>query len=619
MGWTEMPFTNKWDSSLLTFLTLPFAPTSVKHLFTLNTLILKYKDKLLLGILFITLSNIFRILQPQLIRDALDEIVKFIKSQPGQYSAEALTKELMYFGLLVLGCAMLMGIFMYFMRQTIIVMSRLVEYDLRKRIFEHYLKLDSAFYKNNKTGDIMSRISEDVSKVRMYLGPAFLYGFNLITLFVIVIFTMFKVNFWLSVYTLLPLPFLSFIIYRVSNLIHQRSNKIQTQLATITSIAQEGFSGIRIIKSFHREKDWEKKFHEESKKYSELSMNLARVDSMFFPSMFLLIGLSTLITIYVGGLDVFNGTVTPGNIAEFVIYINMLTWPVSAIGWCASIIQQAEVSQKRINEFLETEPSICSPELPARLSDRMDIAFRDLTFRYTPESEPALENVNFEIREGEHIAIVGRTGSGKSSVAELLLRMYDPSEGSITLGNVPVSSLDTSALRSAISYVPQDVFLFSDTIRANILFGLDADANITEEEMNHIIEDSALDQEIAKFPEGLQTILGERGITLSGGQRQRLGIARTLIRDTPIYILDDSLSAIDAHTEEKILSMLKKRFAGKTLILITHRISQTREMDRILVFEHGRMAEEGNFSTLMEKKGLFYKMHMLDSAVKKVH
>jgi ATP-binding cassette subfamily B protein len=591
----------------------------VKHLLTLNSLILKYKDKLLLGILFITLSNIFRILQPQLIRDALDEIVEFIKNKPGQQSADELTKDLMYFGLLVLGCAMLMGIFMYFMRQTIIVMSRLVEYDLRKKIFNHYLILDSAFYKNNKTGDIMSRISEDVNKVRMYLGPAFLYGFNLITLFVIVIFTMFQVNFWLSVYTLLPLPFLSFIIYRVSNLIHQRSARIQAQLSTITSIAQEGFSGIRIIKSFNREKDWENKFHGESRKYSELSMNLAKVDSMFFPSMFLLIGLSTLITIYVGGLDVFKGTVTPGNIAEFVIYINMLTWPVSAIGWCASIIQQAEVSQKRINEFLETQPTLSNPELPARFPESMDLAFHNLSFQYTPDSEPALDRVDFEIKEGEHIAIVGRTGSGKSSVAELMLRMYDPGEGSITLGNINIANLDTSILRSAISYVPQDVFLFSDTIRANILFGKEGGAEISESELDQIIQDSALDQEISKFPQGMDTILGERGITLSGGQRQRVGIARTLIRETPIYILDDSLSAVDAHTEERILAMLKNRLKGKTLILITHRISQTREMDRILVFDHGRKAEEGDFSSLIEKKGLFYKMHMLDSAVKKVH
>lgn len=569
------------------------------------------------GILFITLSNLFRIFQPQLIREALDKIVAFINSSPEVKLNSQLSSDLMYFGLMVLGCALLMGVFMYFMRQTIIVMSRLIEYDLRKKIFNHYLQLDLAFFKRNKTGDIMSRISEDVNKVRMYLGPAFLYGFNLITLFIIVIFTMFKVNFWLSVYTLLPLPILSFIIYKVSNLIHQRSAQIQTQLGVLTSIAQEGFSGIRIIKSFHKERDWVQKFDKESQEYSNLSMNLAKVDAMFFPSMFLLIGISTLITIYIGGLDVYKGTVTAGNIAEFVIYINMLTWPVSAIGWCASIIQQAEASQKRINEFLDTEPDILSGNYKGEDLKNYEIKFDQVNFKYDDESDPVIVDLSMSIKQGEHVAIVGRTGSGKSTLAELILRMYDIQKGQITLGSKNLPEWNLSNLRSTISYVPQDVFLFSDTIRNNIKFCLAEDQNISDEELMKLLESVGMDQEVLKFPEGLDTILGERGITLSGGQRQRLGIARTYARDTPIYLLDDCLSAVDAGTEEKIVQNLHQRFDQKTLILITHRISQTKDMDKIYVLENGLLVEQGTYEELIENKGIFYKMHLLESAIKK--
>ncbi|MBK9272026.1 MAG: ABC transporter ATP-binding protein [Saprospiraceae bacterium] len=589
----------------------------MKHLFSLNTLIVKYKDKLLWGILFITLSNLFRIFQPQIIRVALDKIVAYIKASPESKESANLSSDLMYFGLMVLGCALLMGIFMYFMRQTIIVMSRLIEYDLRKKIFDHYLKLDLAFYKNNKTGDIMSRISEDVNKVRMYLGPAFLYGFNLISLFVVVIITMFQVNFWLSVYTLLPLPVLSLIIYKVSNLIHQRSGKIQAQLAVITSIAQEAFSGIRIIKSFHKEKDWIKKFDQESQGYSDLSMNLAKVDAMFFPSMFLLIGISTLITIYVGGLDVYNGTVSAGNIAEFVIYINMLTWPVSAIGWCASIIQQAEASQKRINEFLKTEPEISSEKQHREIFDHYDIRLDHLFFSYQEQAEPSLKNISLDIKEGAHVAIVGRTGSGKSTLAELLLRMADPQSGQISIGNLPLKDWNLSQLRSSISYVPQDVFLFSDSIRNNLKFGLEEGNDITDENLMSILETVGMDQEVRKFPEGLDTLLGERGITLSGGQRQRLGIARTYVRNTPIHIFDDCLSAVDAGTEEKIIGNLHRRFKGKTMILITHRISQTRDMDQIYVLDMGELKEQGSYDQLLERNGIFTKMYLLETTIKK--
>lgn len=586
----------------------------MKHLFTLNPLILKYKSKLIAGILFISLSNIFRIFQPQAIREALDEIVAFVKLNPEQRNGEELISNLMYFGLIVLGCALMMGIFMYFMRQTIIVMSRLIEYDQRKEIFDHYLSLDAGFYKKFKIGDVMSRISEDVNKVRMYLGPAFLYGFNLITLFIIVIVTMFKVNFWLSVYTLLPLPLLSFIIYKVSNLINKRSEKIQRQLARLTSMAQEAFSGIRIIKSFNREENWKQKFDLESNRYKDLSLELNRVEALFFPSMFLLIGLSTLITIYVGGLDVFKGTVTPGNIAEFVIYINMLTWPVSAIGWCASIIQQAEASQKRINEFLNLSPQVKTKIQADKFPEPLDINFDLVSFHYPENEIEALKEISFSLPHGKHIAIVGKTASGKSTIAELLVRMYDPNSGAISIGGKDIRNLDLIQLRKAISYVPQDVFLFSDTIAANILFGEDNHVVNTMEKIQRASEAAAIDKEIESFSNQYQTIMGERGVTLSGGQKQRISLARALMKPASIFILDDCLSAVDANTEEHILRELNQELQNKSLILISHRLSQTKEMDEILVIDHHRIVERGNFEELIEAKGLFWKMYQTEIA-----
>jgi len=586
----------------------------LKHLFTLNPLILKYKSKLIAGILFISLSNIFRIFQPQAIREALDEIVAFVKLNPEQRNGEELISNLMYFGLIVLGCALMMGIFMYFMRQTIIVMSRLIEYDQRKEIFDHYLSLDAGFYKKFKIGDVMSRISEDVNKVRMYLGPAFLYGFNLITLFIIVIVTMFKVNFWLSVYTLLPLPLLSFIIYKVSNLINKRSEKIQRQLARLTSMAQEAFSGIRIIKSFNREENWKQKFDLESNRYKDLSLELNRVEALIFPSMFLLIGLSTLITIYVGGLDVFKGTVTPGNIAEFVIYINMLTWPVSAIGWCASIIQQAEASQKRINEFLNLSPKVKTKIQADKFPEPLDINFDHVSFHYPENEIEALKEISFSLPHGKHIAIVGKTASGKSTIAELLVRMYDPNSGAISIGGNDIRNLDLIQLRKAISYVPQDVFLFSDTIAANILFGEDNHVVNTMEKIQRASEAAAIDKEIESFSNQYQTIMGERGVTLSGGQKQRISLARALMKPASIFILDDCLSAVDANTEEHILRELNQELQNKSLILISHRLSQTKEMDEILVIDHHRIVERGNFEELIEAKGLFWKMYQTEIA-----
>ncbi|MCI1265380.1 MAG: ABC transporter ATP-binding protein/permease [Saprospiraceae bacterium] len=589
----------------------------MKHLFTLNKYIFKYKNKLILGILFISLSNIFRILQPQAIRNALDEILLFIKQNPELRDSHLLSYSLMKFGLMVLGFALLMGLFMFFMRQTIIVMSRLIEYDLRRDLFNHYLILDTRFYKSNKIGDLMSRISEDVNKVRMYLGPAVLYGINLISLFIIIIITMFNVNFWLSVYCLLPLPFLSFIIYKVSNTINKRSEKIQKQLSRLTSLSQETFSGIRIIKSFNRENNWIQHFTNESSKQKEYSLSLNKIDALFFPSMFLLIGLSTLITIYIGGLNVFEGSVTPGNIAEFVMYITMLTWPVSAIGWCASIIQQAEASQKRINEFLSLQPDINDSKSIQSLSSALDIEFKDLNFTYPENQVQALHHLNVIIPEGEHVAIVGHTGSGKSTIAELILRMYDPTSGSISIGNIELDQLKINVLRNSIAYVPQDVFLFSDSILENILLGAKS-KDLPLEEIENFCKMACIHDEIIKFPNGYNTQIGERGVSLSGGQKQRLSIARALIKSAKILILDNCLSAVDTETEVKILKNLELYCKGKTLMLITHRLNQCKNMDRILVLKDGQIAEIGNFEALIREQGIFYNLLMLENSTKNI-
>ncbi len=504
---------------------------------------------------------------------------------------------------------------MYFMRQTIIVMSRLIEYDMRKEIFEHYLTMDLSFYKRNKTGDLMSRLTEDVNKVRMYLGPVLLYGFNLITLFVIVIVTMFKVNFWLSVYTLMPLPILSLIIYWVSNKIHSRSEHIQRQLAKLTNLAQESFSGIRIIKSYAVEDQWKQKMDEEANQYRNLTLQLTKIDAMFFPSMILLIGLSTLITIYVGGLDVYNGSVTAGNIAEFIIYVNMLTWPVSAIGWCASLIQQADASQKRLNEFLSQSPQIKSGLIENPTTIRGDIQFKNVDFYYEESGIKALDNINISINRGERIAVVGRTASGKTSFTELLLRIFDPQSGEITLDGKDLRSYDLTYLRSQFAYVPQDVFLFSDTIAANISFGKELPDS---GELRLLSQQSGIEQEIEEMPEGMQTLIGERGVSLSGGQKQRISIARALMRNSPVLLLDDCLSAVDNQTEQKIMEELSSTKNDKTIILITHRMMQTKYMDRILVFDHGQIVEEGNFEELMSLNGAFAKLYTFETQQEEV-
>ncbi|MEE9438609.1 MAG: ABC transporter ATP-binding protein [Saprospiraceae bacterium] len=579
----------------------------MKNLLYLNKYFIKYRVRFLLGILFVGLSNYFGVLIPQQIRKALD----FVQGSIVKYeSADSVLKEvlhgelgnaLMTFAGIVIGFSLLKGILMYWMRQTIIVMSRLIEYDLRKEIFEHLEKMDLAYYKRNKTGDFMSRISEDVSKVRMYLGPAILYGINIVTLFTMTIYAMFSVNATLTWFTLIPLPILSITIFYVSSKIHDRSSLIQQQLSTLTSNAQEVYSGMSVIKSYVKENQFAHFFKAESEDFKSKSMDLAKINALFFPVMIVLISASTLIVIYVGGLEVSKGNITPGNIAEFIVYVNMLTWPVTSIGWIASIIQQAEASQLRINKLLNEVSELDKTGVVDGNLD-VDIAFKNVSFVYPDTGIEALKNVSFTLKKGEKMAIIGRTASGKSTIADLFLRMYDVTEGSITYGGVDIKKIKIDNLRQKIGYVPQDVFLFSDSVSNNIAFG---NKNVTQKTIENYASYAAIHNEIENLPEGYQTTMGERGVTLSGGQKQRISIARAFIKNPDIVILDDCLSAVDTDTEHKIMNYLNDVLKDKTAIIITHRITNLISLDKILVLENGEILEMGTHEELIEQNGYY--------------
>lgn len=587
----------------------------MKSLLRLNSYFLKHRNKLILGICFVIISNLFGILPPQIIRKSVDLIVTNIDLIKGSEDHAAATlkanlgKQLLWFGLLVLGLSLLKGVFMYFMRQTIIVMSRWMEFDLKNDLYTKYQSLTASFFKQHPTGDLMSRLSEDVGKVRMYIGPAIMYGINLVVLFVFVIGVMLQVNVKLTLYVLLPLPILSVTIYYVNNVILQRSTAIQEQLAKLTSLSQESFSGIRVLKSYGLESRFASLFQHDLRLFKEKSLAMARADALFFPLTLLLIGLSTILTIYVGGLEVKAGRLTAGNIAEFVIYVNMLTWPVTSVGWVASIVQQAAASQKRINEIMDAQPDFDAQKGKECELDG-SLVFDQVTFAYTSGQLPVIKDISFELKPGQTLGIVGRTGSGKSTLAQLMARAYDPQSGVVKASGEDIKSLQVAHYRGQLGFVPQDVFLFSDTIYNNIAFGK---AHASQEEIEEAARLASLESTLESLPEGIHTLLGERGVTLSGGQKQRVSIARAILRRPKLYVIDDCLSALDAQTEQEILHNLLQLTEGVSTVIISHRISSVANADLILVLEHGEIVERGTHAELIERDGFYATIHARQS------
>jgi ATP-binding cassette, subfamily B, multidrug efflux pump len=595
----------------------------LKHLKAVNKYFWKYRNRLILGIIFIILSNYFAILAPQitgyifdLLQQHLGEKVN-VKNEIHNYdpAVSYFIRELSdynlnfdqmisVFGISILVFALLSGFFMFLMRQTIIVMSRHIEFDQKNEVFQHYLQLDINFYKTHSTGDLMSRVAEDVSRVRMYTGPAVMYLVNLLFRISFCLFYMIKKDPLLTLYVLSPLPVLAITIYIVNTIIHRKSERIQGLLASLTTNAQESYSGIRVIKSFVQEKAMHSFFDKNSEDYKKNAIELAKVESLYFPSMAMLIGLSTLLTIMIGGMYAIRGDhgVDMGTIAEFVMYINMLTFPVSAIGWTASMIQRASASQKRLNEFLQTQSVLNKASHPVSKMLEGNISFKNVEFVYPNTGIRALKNFNLTINRGQRIAIIGHTGSGKTTIAQLLLRMYDPTSGSIVLDGTDVRDYDMKSLRQQISYTPQDVFLFSDTIANNISFGV---VNLQAVNVREAAHYASIDKEIEAFQNKYETLVGERGVTLSGGQKQRISIARALIKNTPIIVFDDCLSAVDSKTEKQVLANLNHFLEHRTVIIITHRILSLFDFDKIIVLEDGEVVEEGKHDELLARNGYY--------------
>ncbi|MBX2972612.1 MAG: ABC transporter ATP-binding protein [Flavobacteriales bacterium] len=615
----------------------------MRPLLKLNPYLAKYRWHLVLGTVFIILSNLFAVYSPQVVREAIDLIARGIAQMElpaaerklpvpdtlqlwvgwtgldlqarlnDLHDTESMKATVVWcaalLAILYLVFSLLKGFFMFLMRQTIIVVSRLIEYDLKNTVYDHYQQLDRAFYKRNSTGDLMNRISEDVGKVRMYLGPAIMYTIGLVVLFVLCIIFMLRVNTELTLWTLAPLPIMSIIIYRVSDVINRRSMAVQVGQSRLSTLAQESFSGIRVLKSYAKEPLAVDRFAEAASDYRARSMAQAKVDALFMPAIMLLIGLSTVITIFIGGWKLLEGdpSVTVGTIAEFVIYVNMLTWPFASVGWVTSLIQQASASMVRINEFLDTRPAITSEGDDLKEVNGA-ITFRNVSFTYPDTGIKALDNVSFHMPAGGTLAVVGHTGCGKSTLAELIGRVYDATEGEVLIDGVPIRRVALEKLRAHLGFVPQEVLLFSDSIRNNIAFGLDG-GETNDQRIHEAARKAQVHHDIMAFPQGYDTMVGERGITLSGGQKQRVSIARAIITEPRILLFDDALSAVDTATEEAILRELRTVMKGRTTVIISHRISAVRDADHILVLENGRVAEEGRHEALLGLKGIYAQMH----------
>ncbi len=584
----------------------------MKALAHLNKYLVKYKWYLILGTLFTIISNLFGIIPAQLVRYALDlvkdtlDVYFLFEGSPIQSSFYGIFAfSILLYGLLILAMALLKGVFLFMVRQTLIVMSRHIEFDLKNEIYTHYQTLPLSFYRRHNTGDLMARISEDVSKVRMYVGPSIMYGINLITLFILVISYMVSVNAKLTFYVLLPLPVLSLSIYYVNNIIMKRSEALQAQLSSVSTFVQESFSGIRVVKAFVREREQLRHFINQSNDYRNKSLGLTLVDSLFYPFIVVLVGLSNILVVYIGGQEIMAGRLTPGNITEFILYVSMLTWPVMALGWTTSQTQRAAASQVRINEFLTTKTDIVSEKNTVR-DIQGAIRFENVSFVYPDTGIKAIKNFNLSVKAGETVAILGTTGSGKSTIASLLTRLYDPIEGQILVDSVPLKEYNLQSLRSQTGYVPQDVFLFSDTIAQNVAFGT---IGLPFSKIEQATKDADLYANIVDFPEGFDTKVGERGITLSGGQKQRLSIARAIARDPKILILDDCLSAVDMQTENTILSNLQRIMQDRTSVIISHRVSSAKLADFIVVLNDGEISEQGTHAELLERNGAYKELY----------
>lgn len=576
----------------------------MKELKYLNKYLIKYRGRLILGVFITIIATVFRLVVPIKVGDSVTIVDDYLKGKVTDI--EIVEDQLLWNILILLAATLLSALFTFIMRQTFIVVSRYVEYDLKNEIFQHYEKLSLGFYKQNRTGDLMNRISEDVSKVRMYIGPALMYSTTTVTLFVVAISYMFYQDPVLTLYAIAPLPILSVVIYKVSIIINQRSTVVQQYLSKLTTFTQESFSGIAVIKAYGIEPRTNANFDELAEGSKVKNIDLAKVQALFFPLMMLLIGVSNILVIYIGGTRYMNGQIAEfGTIVEFLIYVNMLTWPVAVVGWVTSMVQQAEASQKRINEFLETEPTIVNlvaEETPVN----GNIEFNNLTFTYPDTGITALKDVSFTVKPGETLAIVGNTGSGKSTILELIGRLYDVEEGMLKIDETPIRNINLNNLRNSIGYVPQDAFLFSDTLRNNIRFGKE---NASEEEVIEAAKNAAVHKNIIGFNKGYDTILGERGITLSGGQKQRVSIARAIIKDPRILLFDDCLSAVDTETEEEILQNLHKISKDKTTIIVSHRISSAKNANKIIVLEDGKIIQQGTHNQLVNSEGYYKELY----------